>query len=206
MVIFPGESTAHTGRKRTSAELLNAAPLRASLLGFCVALFPHACGSGAEGGETVGSRCYFSRVGSVFAQPESTCRSDKKPIMANQFGRAPRRQRRLGVFSAGVDYPRRKLPDFWTQRRLGRVFSDLYPAASFHSDGTVTQRREKSGDDAISKESGPFLLRWSRRHRVGKTNVGADIAWRGHFGGTAIAFSSADLPVRVGKKRRSPTS
>ena len=54
-----------------------------------------------------------------------------------------------------------------------------------------TERRlsaaNKTGDDAFSTESGPFLLRWSRRHRVGNTNIGEDAARTGHFGSIGIA-------------------
>ena len=73
-----------------------------------------------------------------------------------------------------------------------------------------TERRpsaaQKSGDDAFSRESGPFLLRWSRPRRVGKTNIGEDAARTGHFGSSPTTFPPANLPVQEGNKRRSRTS
>ena len=109
------------------------------------AAFSHSGGTEAKGGEIGGRRCYFRRVGSVFAPPESTCRAEQKPIMANQLARAPRWQCRLGFFAAGVDRPYGKLPNFRTQLRFGRVFSDLYWVAFFRSDRTKTKRGEQDG-------------------------------------------------------------
>ena len=76
------------------------------------AVFSHSGGPEAKGGEIGGRRCYFSRVGSVFAPPKSTCRAEQKPIVANQLARAPRWQCRVGLFAAGVDCPYGKLPNF----------------------------------------------------------------------------------------------
>ena len=183
------------------------AVLRESLRVIYAAVFSHSGGTEAKGGEIGGRRCYFSRVGSVFAPPESTCRAEQKPIMANHLARAPRWQCRLGFFAAGVDRPYGKLPNFRTQLRFGRVFSDLYWVAFFF---VQTERRlsaaNKTGDDAFSRESGPFLLRWSRRHRVGNANIGEDAARTGHFGSIGIASPPANLPVQEGNKRRSRTS
>ena len=50
--------------------------------------------------------CTMRYLGSVAmdnSPRELTCRAEKEPIMANQLGRAPRRQCRLGYFSGGVD-------------------------------------------------------------------------------------------------------
>ena len=183
------------------------AVLRESLRVIYAAVFSHSGGTEAKGGEIGGRRCYFSRVGSVFAPPESTCRAEQKPIMANQLARAPRWQCRLGFFAAGVDRPYGKLPNFRTQLRFGRVFSDLYWVAFFRSDRTKTKRGEQDGRRRFfERESGPFLLRWSRRHRVGNTNIGEDAARTGHFGSIGIASPPANLPVQEGNKRRSRTS
>ena len=46
---------------------------------------------------------YLGRVAMDNSPRELTCRAEKEPIMANQLGRAPRRQCRLGYFSGGVD-------------------------------------------------------------------------------------------------------
>ena len=54
----------------------------------------------------------------------------------------------------------------------------------------------KTGDDAFSRESGPFSLRWSRRHRVGNTNIGEDAARTGHFGSIGIASPPRPYPCR----------
>ena len=50
----------------------------------------------------------------------------EKPIMANQCGRAPRWQCRLGCLSAGVECTYGELPIFGTRRRLRRGLSDLH--------------------------------------------------------------------------------
>ena len=50
--------------------------------------------------------CTMRYLGSVAmdnSPRELTCRAEKEPIMANQLGRARRRQCRLGYFSGGVD-------------------------------------------------------------------------------------------------------
>ena len=65
--------------------------------------------------------------------------------MASQFGRAPRRQCRLGHFSAGVDCPYGTLPIFRTHLRFGRISSDLRPVALFHSDRKETKCGAKVG-------------------------------------------------------------
>ena len=73
-----------------------------------------------------------------------------------------------------------------------------------------TERRPsaatKSGDDAVSRESGPFALRRSRPCRVGETNIEEDTARTGHFGSNRLAFPHADLPAPAAKKGRSRTS
>ena len=133
LVISPAESTEHTERKGTSAKLLSAAPLWASFLGFYAAVFPHSGGPETRGDEIVGRQCYLSRVGSVFAPPESTCRAEKEPTTADRW------QCRLGFLSAGVDCPYGELPSFRTQRRFGRVSSEFYAAVFPHSGGTETR-------------------------------------------------------------------
>ena len=169
LVIFPAESTGHTERKRTSARLPHAAPFgAAAVLSYseiCAAVLSHLGGTETKGGEVVGRRCYFSRVGSVVALPESTRRAETKPIMANRVGRAPRWQCRFGYLSAGVGCPYGELPNFRTLRRPGRVFSDLYPAAFFsfrrsaaYKCGKQVARRrffEKVGSVFASPESTP---------------------------------------------------
>ena len=59
--------------------------------------------------------------------------------MANQYGREPRWQRRLSFLTAGIDIPCGKLPNFRAQCRLGRVSSDAFSVAFFHSDGAETR-------------------------------------------------------------------
>ena len=69
----------------------------------------------------------------------------EKPITANQCGRTPRWQCRLGYLSAGVECTYGELPNFGKRRRVGRVFSDLYPVAFFHADGRETERGREVG-------------------------------------------------------------
>ena len=143
---FSGGVDRPYGKKTNMRETSErSAVLRESLRVIYAAVFSHSGGTEAKGGEIGGRRCYFSRVGSVFAPPESTCRAEQKPIMANQLARAPRWQCRLGFFAAGVDRPYGKLPNFRTQLRFGRVFSDLYWVAFFRSDRTKTKRGEQDG-------------------------------------------------------------
>ena len=101
------------------------------------------------------------------------------------------------------DFRTSELPNFQTHRRFGRGFCDLYPVGVFFAQtGRRPSAAKKLGDDAVLQQSGPFLPRWSRPHRVGKTGIGEDIARRGHFGSVGIASSPADLPVQGGEKRR----
>ena len=121
--------------------------------------------------------------------------------MANQCGREPRRRRRLILFSAGVDSPRGKLPNFRAQCRLWRVFSDAFSAAFFHSDRTETTRGKEVGRRCCFETVGSVVaLPESTPAGLGKTGIGEDIARRGHFGSITIAFSPADLPVHGGQK------
>ena len=114
--------------------------------------------------------------------------------MANQCGREPRRRRRLILFSAGVDSPRGKLPNFRAQCRLWRVFSDAFSAAFFHSDRTETTRGKEVGRRCCFETVGSVVaLPESTPAGLGKTGIGEDIARRGHFGSIAIAFSCADF-------------
>ena len=123
--------------------------------------------------------------------------------MANQCGREPRRRRRLILFSAGVDSPRGKLPNFRAQCRLWRVFSDAFSAAFFHSDRTETTRGKEVGRRCCFETVGSVVaLPESTPAGLGKTGIGEDIARRGHFGSIGIASSPADLPVQGGEKRR----
>ena len=156
------------------------AVLRESLRVIDAAAFSHSGGTEAKGGEIGGRRCYFSRVGSVFAPPESTCRAEQKPIMANQLARAPRWQCRLGFFAAGVDRPYGKLPNFRTQLRIGRVFSDLYWVAFFCSDRTKTERGEQDGRRRFFERVGPVFASLEstpssgkHKHRRGRCADGA---------------------------------
>ena len=76
------------------------------------AVFPHSGGTETEGDEIVGRRRYFGGVSSVCAPAELTWMAEKEPIMADQFGCAPRWQCHLGYFSAGVDCAFGELPNF----------------------------------------------------------------------------------------------
>ena len=129
--------------------------------------------------------------------------------MANQCGRAQRCQCRLGYLSAGVHCPSGRLPNFRTSELpnasplRARLLRSVPSGVFFAQTGRRPSPAKKSGDDAVLQQSAPFLLRWSRPHRVGKTGIGEDIARRGHFGSIGIASSPADLPVQGGEKRRS---
>ena len=121
--------------------------------------------------------------------------------MANRCGREPRWQHRLCVFTAGVDYPCGKLPKCRTRCRVGRVFSDAFSVALFHSDETETKRGkevwrrccvETIGSVVSSAGVGPIGL--------GETNIGDDTARTGHFGSIDMSFPPADLPVRGERK------
>ena len=46
---------------------------------------------------------YLGRVAMGNSPRERNWQAETEPIMANQLGRAPRRQCRLGYFSGGVD-------------------------------------------------------------------------------------------------------
>ena len=78
-----------------------------------------------------------------------------------------------------------ELPNFRTQRRLGRVFSDLFSVAFSHSDGTETRAAKQLGDDTILKQSAPLLLSRSRPHR-GWAKQASERTLRG--GGIAAAL------------------
>ena len=65
--------------------------------------------------------------------------------MANQVGRAPHWQRRHGYFPAGGDCTYGRLPTVLTQRRFGRVFSDMRQVAFFRADGTETRCGKQGG-------------------------------------------------------------
>ena len=54
-------------------------------------------------GRKIGTTRHSGRVAMGNFPRELTCRAEKEPIMANQLGRAPRRQCRFGYFSGGVD-------------------------------------------------------------------------------------------------------
>ena len=121
--------------------------------------------------------------------------------MENQCGREPRRRRRLILFSAGVDSPRGKLPNFRAQCRLWRVFSDAFSAAFFHSDRTETARGKEVGWRCCFETVGSVVaLPESTPAGLGKTGIGYDIARRGHFGSIGIASSRADLPAHGGQR------
>ena len=99
-----------------------------------------------------------------------------------------------------------ELPDFRTSKRiaaLGELLRSVPSGVFFAQTGRRPSAAKKLGDDAVLQQSAPFLLRWSRPRRVGKTGIGEDIARRGHFGSIGIASSPADLPVQGGEKRRS---
>ena len=62
-------------------------------------------GETTRGGRQIRTMRYFCSVAVNICPQELTCRADKKPIMANHVGRAPRWQCRLGNFPDGVDRP-----------------------------------------------------------------------------------------------------
>ena len=98
------------------------------------------------------------------------------------------------------------LPDIRTSKRAVAL-GEASPICSQRRFFTQTERRpsaaKKLGNNAVSKQSAPLLVCRSRPHRLGKTNIGEDIARGGHFGSIGIASSPADLPVQGGEKRRS---
>ena len=121
--------------------------------------------------------------------------------MAEQCGRAPRRQCGLGHLSAGVECKYGELPDFGPQRRPGRASSDLYPVAFFHSDGTEAKRGKEVGRRRCFETVGSVVsLPESTTSGSGKTNIEEDTAPRKHFGGVGNPLPPADLPVQGGRK------
>ena len=171
-----------------------AEPLYASLLGYyCGGISPLWRSGDQRGGNgwaaMVPSSCRSRRV-----------EQRKTPIMANQCGREARWQRRLGFSTAGVDYPCGKLPNFRKQCRIGRVSSDLFWEAFFHADETETERGKEVGRRCFFEAVGSVVaLPEAAPLGLRKTNIGEDIARRGHCGRIGIAFSSADLPVERGE-------
>ena len=200
-------SSGHTERRRTRAKLLNAAPPWAALLGnLRGGIFPLRRPANEGRGNSWAtmllqqSRACFRPAG---VEISSGARTD--------HGEPTRSQATLAVspwlFLRQSRPPIRKtaeLPNaapLWAsvlRSVLGGVFvvqTERRPSAA-----------QKSGDDAFSRESSPFLLRWSRPRRVGKTNIGEDAARTGHFGSSPTTFPPANLPVPAAKKRRSRTS
>ena len=107
--------------------------------------------------------------------------------MANQCGRAQRCQCRLGCLSAGVRCPSGGLPNFRTSELpnalplWARLLRSVPSGVFFAQTGRRWSAAKKLGDDAVLQQSAPFLLRWSRPHRGGKTGIGEDIARGGAF-------------------------
>ena len=117
--------------------------------------------------------------------------------MANQCGREPRRRRRLILFSAGVDSPRGKLPNFRAQCRLWRVSSDAFSAAFSIQTGQRPRAAKKLGDDAVLKQSAPLLLCRSRPQRVWGRQA-SEITLRG---GGISAVSRLRFPPQIYRRR-----
>ena len=109
--------------------------------------------------------------------------------MANQCGRAPRWQCRLGYLSAGVECTYGELPNFGKRRRVGRVFSDLYPVAFFHADGRETERGREVGRRCY------FDAR--RVDSVALVIYPADLAGHTERKGTSAKLPNASPPWRV---------
>ena len=126
--------------------------------------------------------------------------------MANQCGRAPRWQRRLGYLSAGVECTSRERPNFGTRRRPGRGSSDLYPVAFLHSNGTETKRNKEVGQRCYFETVGSVVGSLESTPSCEKTGIGKDIARGAHCGSIGIPFPPAKLHAQGGEKRRSPTN
>ena len=133
--------------------------------------------------------------------------------MANQCGREPRRRRRLILFSAGVDSPRGKLPNFRAQCRLWRVFSDAFSAAFFHSDRTETTRGKEVGRRCCFETVGSVVaLPESTPAGLGKTGIRDDIARGGISAASRLRFppqiyrcrgAKSDVRQPIKRSRRS---
>ena len=169
LLSFPAESTGHTEKEGACAKLPRAAPSCAPLLGY----YRGGCSPLWRGGDQRGRKSWATTL-------PSSCRSQRversrKPITANQFGREPRRQRRLGYLSAGVDCPYEKLPNFRTQCRLWRGFSVLFSVAFFHSVGTETERSKEVGRRCYFETVGSVVaLPESASSGSGETNIGEE--------------------------------
>ena len=202
LLIFPAESTGHTETRQLRAKSQHTEPFCATLLGyFRGGISPLWQNGDQREGEIAARRCYRRPAGVGVTSRE------KKPIMANQSGTEPRWQRRLGFLTAGVHCPCAKLPNFRTQCRLGRVFSDLFSVAFFHSDGTETERSKEVGRRCCFETVGSVVaLPESTPSGLGKTNIGEDIARMGGIGtgfGEGIAAAlQLRFPSRTYPRRR----
>ena len=103
-----------------------------------------------------------------------------------------------------------ELPDFRTSESVAAL-GEASPLCTQWHFFTQTERRpsaaKKLGDDALSKQSAPFLLRWSRPRRVwGKQASGRTLRGGEILAAPRLRFSPADLPAQVGEKRRSPSN
>ena len=128
--------------------------------------------------------------------------------MANQCGREPRWQRRLGFQPPELTA---RAENFRTSER-GAALGESHPICSRWRFSIQTGRRPRAaktlGDGAVSKQSAPLLLCRSRPHRVwGKQTSERTLraggnrhrVRRGHFGSIGIAFSPAYLPAQEKK-------
>ena len=114
--LFLRRMTARTERKRTSAKLLNAAPLCATLNGyFRGGIFPLRR-TGDQARRNSWATLLFQRSPFCFRPARVDQSSGTKPIATNQFGRASRRQCRLGYFSG------KSRPDTREENELARSF------------------------------------------------------------------------------------
>ena len=169
-------------------------------------VFPHSGGAETKGDQIVGRRCYLGRVGSDFAQPESTGGALKQ----NDHGEPSRANGSVALVISPPE-PTAHTGNFRTSKRSASL-GESFPICARWRFFIRTKRRlsaaNKSGGDAISKYSAPFRFGFAGVDPVKwkKHSSGRQLRGRGHFGGFAIACSPADLPLQEGTERRSRTN
>ena len=156
------------------------------------AVFPHSGGQKTKRGQISGRQCYFSRVGSPFAPPESKSQAGKKPIMANHVGS------RHGHFRGDKPEPAENLHYvlFWQSRhRFLSVGVNLAGRGK-------TDRGEPSGPRATSAVS-PWLFLRQRRPTIREENeLARNFCTQRHFARASSHISAAAFPHSNGPQTK----
>ena len=171
----------------------------------CPVVLLHTGGSQIRGGDMTERPCHLSRVASASAPPESTCRAEKTPTMAEKLDERPRYPAQLGNLFGGMGHPGRETHTCAKRADLAPLRESrirFVPGGRFHPGATRT-----NGGEIIERRCCPggaaFVISPpAPTSRADERNVGEEIGRSVTSTAALLRCSPADVAEQAEQNRR----